>query len=511
MLVIASNAKEKILSAIPHSKAFKLNGKDVVAVPHGVEESLVLRNIGFKTVPSPILSYYKWSGRYKPMEHQRATAAFFVGHRKALCLNAPGTGKTASSLWAADYLMTIGAVKRVLIVCPVSTMRSVWGMELKTVLPQRHFEIIAGSKERRLELLEKPGLQYAVINHDGFKVVAKHLTDFDLVIYDEATALKNPSTERFTIFNQWVHKQNPWLWLLTGTPFSQTPVDAWALAKLVGSATLKKTYTGFRESVMNKVSTFRWVPRDDALATCRHVLQPSIRYTLDECVDLPQTVVVDRQTAMSVAQTKAFREMKEKAVLTLHDVTAVNAAVVLQKLIQICCGVVYGSDGERHEIDASARLEDLKELIEEAGDKVIVYVPLRGVQDWLAEALEKEYGAGCVASVHGDVALSERTRIFNAFQTTDPNLRVLIAHPKVASHGLTLTAARTVIWYAPIYSLEAYEQANARIRRIGTTGKTRVVHLYATGFEKELYSRLQHKKRVLSDFLELVSGVNYGD
>lgn len=506
-LVINSNIRDKILDAIPHAKTFKVDGKPMVAVTHGIDECLVLRNLGFRKVPSPILSYYKWPGRYKPMVHQRETAAFFVGHRKSLCLSEPGTGKTAAACWAADYLMNEGVVKKVLIVCPLSTMRSVWAKELKTFLPHRTSEIIVGSRARRFELLQSDELEFAIINHDGVKIVEDYLDQFDLVIYDEGTALKNPTTDRFRVFNSFIQRHNPWLWILTGTPFSQTPVDAWALAKLVSSPTLNKTYTGFKDLVMNKVGMFRWVPRHDALDTCKHILQPSIRYTLDECVDLPPTVVVERQTSLSMAQAKAFKEMQEKAVMTLHDVTAVNAAVVMQKLIQIVCGVVYDSVGERHKVDAAQRLDDLKELIDEAGDKVIIYVPLRGVQDWLCEELKKDYS---VATVHGDVSLRERTKIFNAFQNT-PHPQVLLAHPKVASHGLTLTAARTVIWYAPIYSLEQYEQANARIRRIGTTGKTRVVHLYATNFERELYSRLQHKKRVLADFLQLVSGINYGE
>jgi SNF2 family DNA or RNA helicase len=506
-LVISTNIREKILTVIPHAKGIKVNGKPMVAVPHGVEECLVLRNLGFRDVPSPILSYYPWPGRYKPMSHQRDTSAFLTTHRRALVLSEPGTGKTASSLWAADFLMRYGIVKRVLVVCPLSTIRSVWAKELKTFVPHRAFDLIIGSRERRAELITNPSLEFAVINHDGVKTIQDFLHLFDLVIYDEGTALKNPGTDRFRIFNSWVMKANPWLWVMTGTPFSQTPMDAWALAKIVSSPTLTKSYTGFREQVMKKVSMFRWVPRDDALTTCRRVLQPSIRYTLDECVELPVTVVTERQTSMSLAQTKAFKEMREKAVVAAHDITAVNAAVVMQKLIQIVCGVVYGVEGARHQIDAAQRLEDLKELVEEAGDKVIIYVPLRGVQDWLATELSKDYS---VASVHGDVGLKERSKIFDAFQKTS-SPQILLAHPKVASHGLTLTASKTVIWYAPIYSLEQYEQANARIRRIGTTGKTRVVHLYATNFERELYSRLQHKKRVLADFLQLVSGINYGD
>jgi SNF2 family DNA or RNA helicase len=506
-LVIDTNIRDKVLSAIPHARTIKVEGKPMVAVPHGIDECLVLRNLGFREVPSPILSYYKWPGRYPPMVHQRTTAAFMTGHRRALVLSAPGTGKTASAAWAADFLMKAGMIKRVLVVCPLSIVRTVWAKELKTFVPHRQFEIILGNADRRRELLHRPGLEFAIINHDGVKVIREWMDMFDLVIYDEATALKNPSTDRFRIFNSWVQQKSPWLWVMTGTPFSQTPVDAWALAKVVNSPTLTKSYTGFKELVMNKVGMFRWVPRTNALETCKQVLQPSIRFELDECVDLPATVFVERQTSLSVAQAAAFKEMKEKAVLAAHDITAVNAAVVMQKLIQIICGVVYDGAGDRHKIDAAQRLEDLKELIEEAGDKVVIYVPLRGVQDWLAEELGKDYS---VASVHGGVGLRERGKIFDAFQNT-ASPQVLLAHPKVAAHGLTLTASKTVIWYAPIHSLEQYEQGNARIRRIGTEGKTRVVHLYATNFERELYSRLKHKKRVLEDFLDLVNGVNYGD
>jgi SNF2 family DNA or RNA helicase len=112
--------------------------------------------------------------------------------------------------------------------------------------------------------------------------------------------------------------------------------------------------------------------------------------------------------------------------------------------------------------------------------------------------------------VHGDVSKNERNEIFNAFQHTD-SIKVLLAHPKVAAHGLTLTRAKDIIWFAPIYSLEQYEQANARIRRLTTTGKTTVWHIWATSFEAELYRRLRAKKNTLAEFLALVQGVNSDD
>lgn len=504
-LVLHTALSGDILRVIPHAKAFQHNGQTLTAVPHGVEESLVLRNLGFKATPAPILSYYDWPARFPAMQHQKETAAFATMNKRANILNDPGTGKTLSVLWAADYLLREKLVKKVLIVCPLSTVKLVWGKELRHHLPHRSFALLTGTKQARIQKLSIPGTNFLIVNHDGFNVIKEHLTDIDVVIYDEATALKTPSSQRFRQFFHWVQATNPWLWMLTGTPISQSPVDAWTLAKMVGNPDVPKSFTSFKDMVMSKVSTFRWVARPEALDVCQKVLQPSIRFSLDDCMEIPETLYLGHQCPMSKEQLVSFKEMKERAVLLSHDVSAPNMAVALQKLIQICSGVVYGTDGSRVKLDFTERYDVLREVIDEIGDKVIVFVPLRGVQDRLLELLVKD--GYDVASVHGDVTGNARNKIFDDFQNTS-KIRVLLAHPKVAAHGLTLTRAKDIIWYAPIYSLEQYEQANARIRRISTQGKTRVHHLWGTAFEKELYSRLQHKKRVLAEFLDLISGVN---
>ena len=507
-IVINSTENSAVAQYIPHAKVFNHEGQDLVALPYGVDEAMVLRNLGFH-VPAPILQYYNWPGRFQPMDHQKETAAFLTTHKRALCLNAPGTGKSISALWAADFLLDEGIAKKVLIIAPLSTLTVVWGRELKHHLPHRSFVICTGTKEKRLKLLETPGLQYVVINHDGFTNMQADLNDFDVVIYDEATALKTPGSQRYKLFAKWMQKHQPWLWLLTGTPISQTPADAWTLARLVDSPSCPKSYTTFKDKVLQKVTTFRWVPRPDALETCKKVLQPSIRFSLDECKDLPDTNFVGRKTTLTKQQEKAFKDMKDKAVtiFAAGEVTAPNTAVMLGKMLQICCGVVYG-DNTTIAIDASERYNTLTELLDEIGDKVIVFVPLRGVQDWLKEKLTAD--GYDVATVHGDVSKNERNEIFNAFQHTD-SIKVLLAHPKVAAHGLTLTRAKDIIWFAPIYSLEQYEQANARIRRLTTTGKTTVWHIWATSFEAELYRRLRAKKNTLAEFLALVQGVNSDD
>lgn len=504
-IIINSTENAAVASVIPHAKTFKHNGDDLVALNYGVEESLVLRNLGF-SVPPPILQYYNWPARFAPMDHQKDTAAFLTTHKRALCLNAPGTGKSISSLWAADFLLEEGVARKVLIIAPLSTVKVVWGRELRHHLPHRSFVVCTGSREKRKQLLETPGVQYVIINHDGFTTMQADLTGFDVVIYDEATALKSPSSQRYKIFSKWVAKHQPWLWLLTGTPISQTPADAWTLARLVDSPTVPRSYTTFKDLVMQKVTQFKWTPRADALETCKKVLQPSIRFSLDECKDLPDTNFVGRKTDLTPQQVKAFKDMKDKAVAVFAggEVTAANAAVVLSKLLQISCGVVY-SDSGTIAIDGSSRYTTLTELLDEIGDKVIVFCPLRPVQAWLHEKLKAD--GYDVASVHGDVNKKERDQIFNDFQHTD-SIKVLLAHPKVAAHGLTLTRAKDIVWFAPIYSLEQYEQANARIRRLTTTGKTTVWHIWATPFEAELYRRLRAKQNTLAEFLNLVNGIN---
>jgi SNF2 family DNA or RNA helicase len=506
-LVLKAHESPEIGKYIPHAKSFQIGGEDLVAIPHGAEETKVLRNMGFSSVPPPIKHYYDWPARFPPMEHQKETAAFLSGHNRALCLNAPGTGKTISTLWAADFLMKEGIIANALIIAPLSTVRTVWGKEIVHHMPHRTFEVIYGTREKRKEKLEQFTADFAIVNHDSFSTMPDYYKQFDLVIYDEATALKTPTSQRFKKFYKFMDDANPRLWLLTGTPISQNPTDAWTLAKLVNSPVVPRSFTKFKDEVMQRVSQFLWVPRPDALETCKAVLQPSIRFSLDECKDLPETVFIRRDCDMTKDQLAAMAEMERSAELVVNAdvISAANAAVLFQKILQICCGVAYSEAKTRVTFDDQPRLETLFDIIDEIGGKCIVFVPLRGVQDHLAKQFAKrklDY-----AVVHGDVGKNERDDIFNTFQNTR-NIQVLLAHPKVAAHGLTLTNASSIIWYAPIHSLEMYEQANARIKRINTTGKTAIYHIASSAFEKELYYRLKTKQKVLTDVLALVRGIN---
>jgi SNF2 family DNA or RNA helicase len=439
-----------------------------------------------------------------PIRTSKANGGVLTLHPKGLVLNEIGTGKTQSSLWAADYLIKTKQVKKVLILSPLSTLERVWGDAIFTGFPHRRFVVLHGTAERRKKLL-KTEADFYIINHDGFPIISELAQGmFDLVIVDEAAVLRNPSTQRFKVFRKWMdNNTSTRLWLMTGTPTPNDPTDAWALAKLVNSPFCTKTFTSFREQVMMKIAQWKFVPRPEAVDIVKHILQPAVRYTRDECFDLPDTVIQTRQVELTPEQKKHYTQMLRHFVTEMSTegtITAVNEAVKIQKLVQIACGVAYGDDGRNIELDCTPRINLVKEVIEEAGEKVIVFVPLTGTLHMLEKELSKHWTVGVV---NGEVSSTKRNQIFQDFQEAkDPH--VLIAHPATMAHGLTLTVASTIIWYGPVTSNEQYVQANGRIERIGKRHTSNVIHIEATDLEYKMYERLKNKQKLQGLLLDLI-------
>jgi len=501
-LALKLNNPNRVLETIPTAKPFEYQGVPLVVTPHRLDEVRVLRNLGIQA-PSPILYYYDWPGQYTPYEHQKQTAAFLTLNQRGLVLNEIGTGKTQSALWAADYLIQTGQIEKVLIRSPLSTLERVWGDGIFTGFPHRKFFVLHGTAAKRKQLLREDA-DFYIINHDGFPIIADQaLGMFDLVIVDEAAVLRNPSTQRFKIFRKWMDT-NPTtrLWLMTGTPTPNDPTDAWALAKLVNSPYCTKTFTSFREQVMMKIGQWNFVPRPESVDIVKNILQPAVRYTRDECFDLPDTVVQTRQVDLTPLQKKHYTQMLKHFVSEAAEgtITAVNEAVKIQKLVQICCGVAYGDDGQHIEVDATPRVNLVKEVIEEAGEKVIVFVPLTGTLHMLEKELGKHWTVGVV---NGEVSAHKRNQIFHDFQHAK-HPHVLIAHPGTMAHGLTLTTASTIVWYGPINSNEQYTQANGRIERIGKKHVSNVIHIEATDLEHKIYQRLKNKQKLQGLLLDLI-------
>lgn len=257
---------------------------------------------------------------------------------------------------------------------------------------------------------------------------------------------------------------------------------------------------------MIQVSQFRWVPRHGALDEVYKVLQPSVRYRRNDCIDLPDTIYTDREVQLSSAATKAYNlvDKEMRVAFDEGEVTVLNEGVRLNKLLQASCGFLYTTERDVVKLDDRTRLDTLKECIDESSAKVIVFVPFI---EALAHVREFVGGFTSVESVSGATSKPERDRIFNEFQHSHLP-RVLVAHPRCMAHGLTLTAADTIIWYCPYPDLEIYEQANARITRPGQTQKTLIVHLIGTKIERLIASRLRRKASLQGTLLSMFNGVD---
>ncbi len=497
ILLKVRNPKQ-ITTVIPKSKELSMNE---VVVNWGLDEAHTLRGLNIN-VPSPITKRYTWPGQYKPFDHQKVTSSFMTMNKKSFCFNEQGTGKTASAIWAADYLMTQGKVNRVLVICPLSIMDSAWRNDLFAFAMHRSVDVAHGSKDKRKKIINS-GADFVIINYDGVEVVKDEIANggFDLFIVDEATHYKNAQTKRWKTLNKLIG-DNDWLWMMTGTPAAQSPVDAYGLAKLVNPLSVPRFFGSWRDMVMWKVTQFTWKPKDTSKDAVFKALQPAIRFTKDECLDLPDMVYTKRFVEMTKQQQQYYDMLRKRMVMQVagEDVTAANAAINLNKLLQISAGAVYTDDGDTVQFDIKNRYQALKEVIDESSQKILIFVPFKHAIDLLMEKLTRD---GVTSEmIRGDVSASKRTDIFARFQH-DPDPKVLVIQPQAAAHGVTLTAANTVVWWGPTSSLETYAQANARVHRSGQKHKCTVIQLAGSAAEKRIYRMLDARINIHTEMINL--------
>jgi SNF2 family DNA or RNA helicase len=517
LLIYDSPTPDKVQAMIPETIRLH-NG--YVAVPSSLYNLQALKYLDHPII-SP-LEHYDWPGRFKPFEAQRVTANFLAVNPRALVLSDMGTGKTLAALWAADFVMTQNPGTKALIVAPLSILQRVWADAIfQTLLGRRTFCILHGTPRQRMDLLAEDH-DFYIINFDGLAVgsptgkseggrslfaalEARH--DIRIAIVDEASAYRDAGTRRHRVARRLLAPRD-YLWLMTGTPTPNGPTDAYGMAKLVNNA-FGESFTSFKERVLYKAGMWKWVPKPGAHAEALRLLQPSVRFAIDDCVDLPPSTTQQREVELSPEQAKAYKALKTDLILSVQggkQITAANEAVLRLKLIQIACGAVYGVDREVHLVDCQPRLSALKEVLEQTEHKVIVFAPLTSVLNLLNREL-KNYTR---AVINGQVSMKERNQVFADFQSAkDP--RILLADPGTMSHGLTLTEASTVVWYGPTDRTELYLQANARINRPGQVRNTTIVQIVSTPIEREIFRRLENNQTLQGVLLNLVREGTRGD
>lgn len=499
-------ADPKLKNLFPQGKELPINGQQCLLLPHGVRETFMLRQLGYDA-PSPILSQYDWAGG-SPFDVQKKTCAMLTLNPQAFVLNDMGTGKTRSALWSWDFLYEQGLCGKALVVAPLSTLNFTWAREIFTTLPHRKYAVLHGTKERRIERLNDAEVDIYIINHDGIKVIEAELLakvaaprEIDVLIIDELAVYRGYKSARTKSMRKF-SAQFKWRWGMTGSPIPHCPTDAWAEATVIRPTNVPKYYSHFRDALMEKINQWVWRPKKDAVERAFEALQPAVRYTLDDVVELPDCVERFVDVELGTKQAKVYKELASASYTAVqqHEITAANAGAALMKLLQVSTGWVYTSTGQTVHLDNDKRIEALMDCINSTDRKVLVFVPFKHALDGIAAALTHEKIEHAVVS--GDTPAKERDQIFVAFQQSS-KYRVLAAHPQCLAHGITLTAADTIVWFGPVLSYEIYEQANRRIRRVGQKHKQQVLMLQSTPVEKKVYAALRTCQRVQDKLLEL--------
>lgn len=486
---------------------------DAIAFPWTYANAACLALVDLPAV-SPIYKNYKWIGPdwFRPYQHQIRCADFLALRRRAYCFAGTGSGKTAIAIWAAHYLMTLGLIKRVLFISPLSVLTDAWEQGMATLLfGVAKFTVITGDAKKK-EKLVKEDTPFHAINFEGVKNLHRQLmaNDYDLVVLDESTKIKNRETDLWMMCYPLVAKAK-YAWQMTGTPTPMGPMDAYGQACMFDRFGDKKVSKYWFENITTFQSgPFKRIPVQGWQNIVAQYLKPAIRIRTRDCVDLPPLVTVSRFIPLTTVQDAAIKVLRTQEAVSLagKSVEGSNMAILLNKVVQIACGAVLDGEGTVIEMKPTKRLSEVLEIVLGEEGKTIVFAPFRAAVSMIAKYLR---GKGLkVGIVDGGVSATARQKVFNAFQREDKSeLDVLVAVPSAMSHGVTLTEASHTIWYAPVTSTETYLQANARMERNGQKRHMTVTEIWGDPREKQLYDIIAGRAKgqlTLLDIYKTITG-----
>ncbi len=332
-----------ILQVLPDVKCALFKGQWHVAVPDHVDYLQVMKNFGHE-VTSPIGRSYNWPLKpgWDVRWWQNETAEFFTLNRRAHCHDAMRLGKTLSTLWALDYLQKQGLIKRALVVAPLSSIELAWADSIYFNFPRKKYAVLHASADKRRELLKQKNDIY-IVNHDGVAIIIDDLMkrdDINCVILDETHEFKTVTTKKWKILNKLVNKSGniEWCWGLTGTPTPQGPTDAYGQGRLITPSNYPYSFRAFKDETMLQIGPYKWIPRNQSENRVKHILSPAIRHTRDVVTSM-EPCLIERHAELSKEQLHHYNALKREAVTEINGqtVTAVNAAVMFQKLAQAAC------------------------------------------------------------------------------------------------------------------------------------------------------------------------------
>lgn len=441
--------------------------------------------------------------KVQPYEHQIRAFEFCRRLDHSALLMEQGTGKTLVAIALLGHWWKTEGLQRALIVAPKSVMPE-WERQFEELADFSYrLMLLTGSLEDRKDMLknwpEGPGIQVAVINYEATWRMIDELGDWapQIVITDESQKIKNIKAQQTKAVTA-LGKTAKHRLILTGTPVTQSPLDFFAQYKFLDPRIFGTSFTNFRSryAIMGGYGGYQVMGYRnlEELASKAHSI--AFRVTKEECLDLPETIDQFVYADLEAEAKNLYQTLRKEAIIKFSDTEQVTAPIVLTELLrlqQIAGGFISTSENSYKQV-SQAKLQVARELLEEmkaANKKVVIFarfVPEVGALAKIAQDLGMK-----TFSLTGETSMEARQQALKDFQLGD--LQVFIAQVATGGVGITLTAADTAIFYSTDFSLANYEQAKARLHRIGQKNSVVYIHIMAKGtIDEEVMRRLADKQ-----------------
>ena len=470
--------------------------------------------------------FINYKFKTKPFKHQ--FDAFMNSKDKeayALFME-QGTGKSKVIIDNIAYLFRKGSIDTAIIAAPKGVYRNWYASEFKTHMPE---DVVQFSKvciwspvetKKNIEeltnfLKESEKLRFFIVNIEALstdkgKNYLQRLLNTGNAFFciDESTSIKHRTARRTKAVLK-LGKMAKYRRVLTGTPVTQGPLDLWAQMNFLDEYILQSSFYAYRNAYCvvrrRRTSThsFDEIVGYQRLEELQEILKPySYRVTKDECLDLPPKIRLKREIELNRDQKRLYHTLKKRAILELESEKLVTAPLIITRILrlqQILCGFIKSDDGTEEVIPgANPRLEELLNVLEETQGGVIIWATFRRTIQMIYDALAKKYGASNVATYYGETESEMRQEIVEGFQAG--KIKYFIGQPRTGGYGLTLTNAKTVIYFNNTYDMEVRLQSEDRAHRIGQKDKvTYIDFVCPKTIDEKILETLSNKKKLADE------------
>lgn len=409
-------------------------------------------------------------------EYQNKSVEFIKQKERCALLLGMGLGKSVSTLTAVSDLVDGFAVEKVLVIAPLRVANSVWKQETEKWDHLRHMSVsvCTGPEKKRRAALHRNAEVY-VINRENVVWLVDHYKKkwpFDMVVVDESSSFKSPSSKRFKALKRVLPYTN-FMVLLTGTPSPNSLMDLWSQMYLVDfGESLGRTVTGYRQRFFEQdFMGYNWAIRDGASEKIHGLIADKvISMSAEDYLELPERIDLQSKVELPVGVMSKYRQL-EKTLLsdldTGEEIEAVSAAALANKLLQFSNGAAYYDDKKNWAEVHSAKLDALADIVDDNPDENILV------------AYNYKFDLERLKAKFPDaVVLDKEQSTIDAWNRGE--IKMLLAHPASAGHGLNLQAGGSMcVWFGLNWSLELYQQFNARLHRQGQQNAVRIIHIVA--------------------------------